>query len=156
MDLHAQLVVPVQKRLERYKNKNLNLILDCPEQGTLLAPRHEFTRSLVHLVDNAFKFSPENGNIQLSVALGSKGSVTILVQDEGPGIPADLREKVFERFYQISQGDNREYDGLGVGLTIARAVFRGLGGTAEIMDSPKGCMVRAWLPESNPEDLLYG
>ncbi len=156
VDLHAQLVVPVQKRLERYKNKNLNLILDCPEQGTLLAPRHEFTRSIVHLADNAFKFSPENGNIQLSVALGGKGSATILVQDEGPGIPADLREKVFERFYQISQGDNREHDGLGVGLTIARAVFRGLGGTVEIMDSPKGCKVRAWLPERNPEDLVYG
>ncbi|HUI89376.1 MAG TPA: hybrid sensor histidine kinase/response regulator [Anaerolineales bacterium] len=156
VDLHAQLVVPVQKRLERYKNKNLNLILDCPEQGTLLAPRYEFTRSIVHLVDNAFKFSPENGNVRLTVASGSKGGATILVQDEGPGIPADLREKVFERFYQISQGDNREHDGLGVGLTIARAVFRGLGGTVEIMDSPKGCKVRAWLPERNPEDLVYG
>ena len=78
------------------------------------------------------------------------------MQDEGPGIPPDLREKVFERFYQISQGDSREHEGLGVGLTIARAVFRNLGGKVEILDSPKGCRVRAYLPERSLGDIVYG
>jgi len=156
VDLRTQLILPVQKRLDRYKQKNLNLTLDCPEQGTLLAPRHEFTHSIVHLVDNAFKFSLENGNVRLTVAPGGKGGATILVQDEGPGIPVELREKVFERFYQISRGDNREHDGLGVGLTIARAVFHNLGGTVEITDSSKGCTVRAWLPEPGPQDHVHG
>jgi signal transduction histidine kinase len=155
MDLRTNLIVPIQKRLDRYKQKNLNLTLDYPESGTILAPRREFTHAIVHLMDNAFKFSPVNGNIYLNVAPGNQGGATILVQDEGPGIPVDLREKVFERFYQISQGDSREYGGLGVGLTIARAVFRNLGGTVEILDSPKGCRVRAYLPERSQGAIVY-
>ena len=152
----CNLIVPIQKRLDRYKQKNLNLTLDCPKAGTILAPRREFTHAIIHIMDNAFKFSPGNGNIYLNVAPGNQGGATILVQDEGPGIPVDLREKVFERFYQISQGDSREYGGLGVGLTIARAVLRNLGGTVEILDSPKGCRVRAYLPERSQGDIVYG
>jgi two-component system sensor histidine kinase TctE len=77
------------------------------------------------------------------------------VQDEGPGIPPELREKVFERFYQISQGDCRAHEGLGLGLTIARAVFESLGGSVSILDSPGGCRVQAVLPDRRPEDILY-
>jgi len=155
VDLRTNLIVPIQKRLDRYKQKNLNLTLDCPEPGTILAPRREFTHAIIHIMDNAFKFSPVNGNIYLNAALGNQGGATLLIQDEGPGIPADLREKVFERFYQISQGDSREYGGLGVGLTIARAVLRNLGGTVEILDSPKGSRVRAFLPEPSQGAIVY-
>jgi two-component system sensor histidine kinase/response regulator len=155
VDPNASIILPVQKRFERYKNKNLNFTPVCPDQGVILAPRNEFTRSVVHLVDNAFKFSPKNGNVLLKVTPGRNGAATILVQDDGPGIPVGLREKVFERFYQISQGDDRKQEGLGVGLTIARAVFRSLGGNVEIMDSLRGCMVSAFIPEPGQADVLY-
>ena len=156
VDLRTNLIAPIQKRLDRYQQKNLNLILDCPEEGMILAPRREFTHAVIHLMDNAFKFSPANGTIYLNIAPGNQGGATLFVQDEGPGIPTDLREKVFEQFYQISQGDNREHEGLGVGLTIARAVFGNLGGKVEILDSPKGCRVRAYLPERSQGDIVYG
>ncbi|HEY9151256.1 MAG TPA: response regulator [Anaerolineales bacterium] len=156
VDLQTHLIVPVRRRLDRYQQKNLNLVLDCPEQGTILAPRREFTQAVIHIIDNAFKFSPENGNVRLNISLGNQGGATLLVQDEGPGIPVKLREKVFERFYQISQGDSREKDGLGVGLTIARAIFRNFGGSVEIIDSSMGCAVRAWLPDCNHDDIVYG
>jgi len=156
VDLQASLLRPIQKRLDRYRQKKLSLILDCPDRGTILAPRREFTHAIIHIMDNAFKFSPENGTIRLNVTLGSNGGAAFLVQDEGPGIPAGLREKVFERFYQVSQGDTREHDGLGVGLTIARTVFHSLGGTLEILDSPRGCTVRAWLPDRTQDDMIHG
>ncbi|MFZ1040884.1 MAG: hybrid sensor histidine kinase/response regulator [Anaerolineales bacterium] len=156
VDLRTNLIVPIQKRLGRYQQKNLKLILDCPDEGMILAPRREFTHAVIHIMDNAFKFSPGNGTIYLNIAPGNQGGATFFVQDEGPGIPPDLREKVFERFYQISQGDSREHEGLGVGLTIARAVFRNLGGKVEILDSPKGCRVRAYLPERSLGDIVYG
>jgi signal transduction histidine kinase len=107
-------------------------------------------------MDNAFKFSFEKGRVCLTVQPASAGGVTILVQDDGPGIPSQMREKVFERFYQASQGDRREYEGLGVGLTIARAVFRSLNGDVQILDSSMGCLVRASIPDHGPQDIVYG
>jgi len=107
-------------------------------------------------MDNAFKFSFEKGQVSLTVRPGSNGGVNMLIQDDGPGIPSELREKVFERFYQASQGDRREYEGLGVGLTLARSVFQMLNGDVKILDSPKGCWVSAVIPDHGPEDIVYG
>jgi two-component system, OmpR family, sensor histidine kinase VicK len=102
------------------------------------------------------KFSPENGTVELMIESAEDGSAAITVQDEGAGIPPELREKVFDRYYQIDQGDSRKYEGLGVGLTIARAVFANLGGTVSILESDQGCRVQAILPARTAEDILYG
>jgi signal transduction histidine kinase len=56
----------------------------------------------------------------------------------------------------VSQGDNREQEGLGVGLFIARAVFSSLGGDVTILDSAEGCLVRVQLPNLRAEDITYG
>jgi signal transduction histidine kinase len=89
------------------------------------------------------------------VESSTDGGAAITVQDEGPGIPPELRETVFERYYQISNGATRTHDGLGVGLTIARAIFANLGGAVSILDGFKGCRVQAILPDRKPEDLVY-
>ena len=156
IDVDLHILAPVRKRLERYKSRELELVTDVSEQGTITAPRREFTHAIVHLMDNAFKFSFEKGQVSLTVRPGSNGGVNMLIQDDGPGIPSELREKVFERFYQASQGDRREYEGLGVGLSLARSVFQMLNGDVKILDSPKGCWVSAVIPDHGPEDIVYG
>lgn len=156
IDITSHILYPIQKRLARYKTKELEFIYEVQGQGEITAPRREFTHALIHLLDNAFKFSPNGGKVKLTVVSDTDGGATFLVQDEGPGIPRDLREKVFERFYQISQGDNREHDGLGAGLFIARAVFSSFGGNVKVLDSPTGCLVQAVLPNIRPEDISYG
>ena len=156
IDINDHILRPVYKRLERYKYKDLDFTHRIVEGGDVKAPRKEFTQSVLHLVDNAFKFSPQNGKVDLDIHTGPNGGIRIAVSDEGPGIPLEQREKVFEKFFQISQGDTREYEGLGVGLTIARAIFRGLGGDVRIADSPKGCLIQAELPGIRPEDIVYG
>jgi signal transduction histidine kinase len=156
IDVEMHILAPVRKRLDRYKSKELELVTDISGLGRITASRREFSHALVHLMDNAFKFSFEKGQMRLTVQRGSNGGVNILVQDDGPGIPLELREKVFEQFYQASQGDRREYEGLGVGLTIARTIFRSLKGDVEILDSPQGCWVRAFIPDHGPEDIVYG
>lgn len=155
IDVENHILGPVRRRMERYKSKNLEFIQDVTVQNVITAPRFEFTRALVHLVDNAFKFSPQNGKVKLTVEAGLDGGAVITVQNEGPGIPVELREKVFERYYQISHGDTRTHEGLGVGLAIARGVFNSLGGTVSILDGPEGCCVQAILPDRKPEDLVY-
>jgi signal transduction histidine kinase len=156
IDVNTHILVPVRKRLERYKLKELQFFADVSEEGKITAPRREFIHAVVHLMDNAFKFSFDKGRVSLSVRPGSNGGVSILVQDEGPGIPPALHEKVFERFYQSSQGDNRDHEGLGVGLTIARTVFRIINGNVQILESPNGCHVSAFIPDHSSEDVVYG
>ena len=156
IDVDLHILAPVRKRFERYQAKELNFFADVSEQGKITAPRREFIHAVVHLMDNAFKFSFDKGQVSLRVKPGLNGGVTIIVQDEGPGISPELREKVFERFYQVSQGDNREYEGLGLGLTIARAVFQSLNGDIQILDSPVGCHVHAFIPDHQPDDIVYG
>jgi signal transduction histidine kinase len=156
IDLHNHILFPLQKRLARYQAKELNFIPQIKGDGVLAAPRREFTQALVHLLDNACKFSPERGKVIFALEYDTNGGARIWIQDEGPGIPADLREKVFARYFQISQGDNREQEGLGVGLFIARSVFSSLGGSVTILNSPKGCLVQARLPNLRPEDISYG
>jgi len=145
IDLKIHILGPIQKRLERYAAKELEFLPEITYQGQICAPRREFTHALLHLVDNAFKFSPEKGRVYFSMRTMREG-LHIEVQDEGPGIPPDLQEKVFERFYQVSNGDTRNYDGLGVGLTIARTVFESNGGYVKIVDNEHGCNVQALLP----------
>jgi len=156
IDVDMHILAPARKRLEIYQTKAIEFFADVSEQGKITAPRREFIHAVLHLVDNALKFSPEKGQVSLSVKPGLDGGISIIIQDEGPGIRPELREKVFERFYQMSQGDNREYEGLGLGLTIARAVFRSLNGDIQILDSSKGCHVHAFIPDHQPDDIVYG
>lgn len=156
IDVNTHILTPVRKRLERYQAKELEFFTDVLDQGKITAPRREFIHAVVHLTDNAFKFSFDKGRVTLNVQPGSNGGVNIVVQDEGPGISPELREKVFERFYQVSQGDRREHEGLGVGLTIARSVFQSLKGNVEVLASPMGCRVSAFIPDHGPGDIVYG
>jgi two-component system sensor histidine kinase/response regulator len=156
IDLDLHVLHPIFKRLEKYAGKRLIFTHHVVDGGDVMAPRKEFTHSVVHLLDNAFKYSPENGKVHLEMITGPHGGVKIVVTDEGPGIPEEQLDRVFEKFYQISQGDTRAYEGLGVGLAITRAVFQHFGGSVHIINSPKGCEVVAVYPDIRDEDVVYG
>jgi signal transduction histidine kinase len=156
IDIKNHILVPAQKRLARYQDKGLEFAFEITGQKMIAAPRREFTHAVVHLLDNAFKFSPAGGRVSLLVDRTADGGAVITVENDDITIPPELREKVFERFYQISQGDARGYEGLGVGLFIARQVFRRLGGDVVVLDSPSGCRVQAVLPDRRPGDISYG
>ncbi|NWF63807.1 MAG: hybrid sensor histidine kinase/response regulator [Chloroflexi bacterium] len=150
-DIH--ILQPIQRRLARYEEKSLKFVPLFSLEHEIKAPRHEFARAVLHLVDNAFKFSPKDGTVILKINSMGNGGAIIIIEDTGNGIPVALREKVFERYYQISQGATRAYEGLGLGLAIARSVFRMAGGDVKILDSAKGCCVQATLPEPGDGDV---
>ncbi len=146
IDPEIHITKPIKKRLEKYKRKNINLILDVQISSETRLPRKEFTQSILHLADNAFKFSHPDGKVEIKIHSTDGGGVTVNVRDEGIGIPVELRDKVFERFYQISQGDARNYDGLGVGLMIVKAISERLGGAVVFLDADTGCHVHMTIP----------
>lgn len=156
IDVETHLLAPIRRRLERYHAREIQLVTQVAMLGNLTAPRKEFSHIVVHLLDNAFKFSPQGGTVDLSISSNAAGDTTLRVCDEGPGVAPELAEKVFERFFQLSQGNTREYEGLGVGLTLAKAVMEKMGGTITILDAPGGCRIELFVPGKTPGEPAYG
>lgn len=114
---------------------------------TLAGERHLLFQALANLVDNAIKFSPPGARI--SVALDRNGSdVTLRVSDTGPGIPAGMEERVFERFFRLEQ--SRHTPGNGLGLSLAHAVVQLHGGRIALESNQPGLRVVITLPLGPP------
>jgi signal transduction histidine kinase len=86
---------------------------------------------MINLISNAVKFTPEGGRVSVSCTLNG-GSVSMHVEDTGPGIPRDKHEAVFEPFVQLDRGLTRTNDGTGLGLAISRGLARGMGGEIQL------------------------
>ncbi|HXN76201.1 MAG TPA: ATP-binding protein [Gemmatimonadaceae bacterium] len=86
---------------------------------------------MINLLSNAVKFTPEGGRVRLSCTLSEK-SVSIHVEDNGPGIPRDKQEVVFQPFVQLDRGLTRTTEGTGLGLAISRGLARGMGGDVHV------------------------
>jgi signal transduction histidine kinase len=82
-------------------------------------------RILTNLIENACRYA---GRCRVSVAT-QDGTVTVTVGDDGPGVPAEMLETVFEPFYRIEESRNRNTGGTGLGLSVARALAEAHGGT---------------------------
>jgi signal transduction histidine kinase len=95
--------------------------------------RVKFKQVLHNILDNAFKYSPKGGDISLAV-YESDGFVEIEIADQGIGISAENRDKVFERFFRVDKSGN--IPGIGLGLTIAKEVMHFFNGDIRIISYP--------------------
>jgi two-component system osmolarity sensor histidine kinase EnvZ len=95
---------------------------------------HAFARLLSNVVGNAFRYA-KNVSVR---ATRTRGRVTVVVDDDGPGIPAERREDVFRPFFRLDAARNQDAGGTGVGLSIARDIARTHGGDIALDDSPMG------------------
>ncbi len=83
---------------------------------------------MANFMSNAAKYSPPGGRITIASKLHD-GAVRISVSDQGPGIPADFRHRIFERFAQADANGKQGKKGTGLGLSIAKAIVEAHGGT---------------------------
>lgn len=114
--------------------RRLRLGVHLAVDGAVVAgPPEWLDRLLGVLLDNACKYAPEGGTVDVSVT-GEGSRVQLTVDDSGPGIPEEQRERVFDRFHRASD----EHGGAGLGLAIADAVVRATGGRWRIGTSPAG------------------
>ena len=79
---------------------------------------------LFNLVDNAIKYGRKGGQVAISASLDGEGFAKVCVRDDGPGIPPDAREHVFERFYRVDKARSREQGGTGLGLAIVKHIVQ--------------------------------
>ena len=127
--------------------KRHTLTLDVPgDLPRVLADRDRLGQVLINLLDNAVKFTPEGGRIEVS-ARPSSGRVVLSVKDNGVGIPPEDIGRIFERFYRVGRSRDRREGGTGLGLAIAKHLTQAMGGTIEVESSTgSGTTFRVSLP----------
>ena len=105
---------------------------------------------LVNLVDNAVKYTPVGGHVEVA-AVCDRGQIRIEVRDDGPGIEPQHAARVFERFYRVDSGRSREAGGTGLGLSIVKHLVEAMGGSAGVEPrSPRGSIFWIALPKASP------
>lgn len=118
--------------------RGIDIEFDGPASCTVRLERESASAALDNLVDNAIKYSPDGGRVAVSLT-HADGAPLLSIEDQGPGIPAALREKVFERFYRIP---GQLPSGSGLGLAIAERAAARNGARIALRDGPGGCGLR--------------
>jgi two-component system phosphate regulon sensor histidine kinase PhoR len=104
-------------------------------------------RILENLVENAVKYTPEGGRVEVRSSPGPDGAVTVEVKDDGPGIGAEHLPRIFERFYRVDKARSRELGGTGLGLAIVKHLAEGMGAFVSVESVPgKGTSFRVHVP----------
>jgi signal transduction histidine kinase len=136
------------------------LVVDNAKPLRVEGSPDELHRMILNLLDNAAHHTPPRARVELSLR-AEGGDAVLEVADDGPGIPAEMREQIFSRFVRGGSGpsDTAPGAGTGLGLAIVSAVAESHGGSVEIVDSPSGgALFRARIPlagveESSPKVL---
>jgi two-component system phosphate regulon sensor histidine kinase PhoR len=87
---------------------------------------------LTNLVDNAIKYGRRDGAVSVGAKQGGAEKVELWVKDDGPGIPADAIDRIFERFYRVDKARSREAGGTGLGLSIVKHIVQAHGGEVRV------------------------
>jgi signal transduction histidine kinase len=126
-----------EKELVTSRGLNLEVKID-PNLSSVSVSRPRIDQVFANFISNAVKYSPAGGTITLSAKKDHANGVRFAVKDEGPGIPANLHRRIFEKFFRISETSGDE--GAGLGLSIAREIVLAHGGTIGVESEPgKGC-----------------
>jgi len=132
---------------ERLAGKHLRLIVDLPsDMPPIRADETRLQEVLYNLLENAVKYSRENGEIRLQ-AERCGPEIVISVRDNGIGISRDDLPRIFERFYRADKARSREFGGTGLGLSIVKHIAQLHGGRVEAeSEAGKGTTIRVLLP----------
>ena len=118
-------------------SRSLTITTELPVGLTVHADRDRLAQILGNYLSNAIRYSPDGATIAVS-ARNVGDEVAVAVRDNGPGLTADQRNHVFERFYRIDPSRSRAFGGSGIGLAIVRALADAMGGRAWVESDGPG------------------
>lgn len=128
-----ELVALIRDAFELFRpiadEKNINLKITLPESLTVRSDRKKMQRIVTNILENAIKFTPENGEVVVSAA-AQDGEVRIEFEDTGMGISKNDLPHIFERFYRCDP--SRSQGGVGLGLSLVKAYIESMNGTIRV------------------------
>jgi two-component system phosphate regulon sensor histidine kinase PhoR len=116
--------------------RDVTLENKVPPTLVALADDDRMRQVLSNLLDNAIKYGRAGGVASVEGRLLPDGRIEIVVIDDGPGIPKDSQERIFERFYRVDKARSREQGGTGLGLAIVKHVIQAHGGDVRVESGP--------------------
>jgi two-component system OmpR family sensor kinase len=117
-------------------------------QAVVMAEENKIRQVITNLMGNALRFSPADSPVELEVAVDRRNQrASIAVIDHGEGIPPQIRDKIFQRFWRADTSRARETGGSGLGLAIVASIVASHNGTVQVLDTPGGgATFRVWFP----------
>jgi len=131
------------------EDKNVTLTCRLPEKLFARGDKRMIQRMVANLLDNAIRYTPEGGTVQVSVEPNQQNHVAVVIQDTGIGISNEDLPHVFERFYRCEP--SRSLAGTGLGLSLALAIAKAHGGNINVGSTlGKGSTFTITLPKDSP------
>ena len=139
VDLREIVTNTLESRRPDAERRQQSLTMQLAQDPVLVdADAVRLVQVVSNLVDNAVKYTPDAGHINVAVT-ADESEALIVVQDDGAGIPFERVESIFEPFVQLSESRNAARGGMGLGLSLVRRLTELHGGTVEVTSSGQGC-----------------
>ena len=123
LDLRELCLETLESFANRFESKQLQVSVDIPQDLPMVyADGSQVRRVIVNLLDNAIKYTPEGGQVEVTALHRTTQKVQVAIHDTGPGIPVENREKIFEESYRLERDENK--DGYGLGLALCQRIVR--------------------------------
>ncbi len=150
IDLHDECAQAISDLAARAADRGVTITNEVNPTIRVRADGDRLQQVLFNLVDNAIKYGHAGGTVRLGARLLNARTVEVWVMDDGPGIPGNAIERVFERFYRVDRARSREQGGTGLGLSIVKHIIQVHGGDVRLVSQPgKGATFYFTLPVSS-------
>ncbi|MEQ9426654.1 MAG: tetratricopeptide repeat protein [Cyclobacteriaceae bacterium] len=137
IDTYLSLLVNMFNSAAEIREMTLNYTSEIDPSVAVHLDRRKFEKIIYNLVSNAIKYTPEGGEVSVTLRNESDGNLAISVSDNGVGIEQDELDLVFDRYYQTSDNEHKTTEGFGIGLALVKELVELHGGTISVT-SEKG------------------